>query len=521
MRSRKMFVVLSLLVALAVFVTSCAAPTPTKAPEPTKAPAAAAQAATKAPEPTKAAEPTKAPAAEPTKAAAPAATKAPEATKAPAAAAVKVNNPPKTAAEVDAIDLKGKNVTVTYWHNRPQKDQDMLQAMLDEFNKTNPYGITAKAEIAGASYNDVYNKINAAIQAGQPPDLSVAYQNQAATYRNQDAVIDLTPFIQSKTYGLSEADLKDYFQAFLDSDKNPQFKGEVLGFPTQRSMEVLFYNADWLKQLGYDAPPKNWKEFEEMACKASDKDKKKFGWAFRHDASNFASLVFGRGGRILAEDGSAYTFNSEAGQEVVKMIQRMAEKGCLVEIPTSERYGEQTRFGNGDVMFVFASSSGLPFYKETVDKGGKFKWDIAMPPNEGKPAINLYGASVSTYKTTPEKELAAWLVIKFLGEKAQTSKWAVQTGYLPVRQSAVADVKAEYAKNPAWAGGLDASYAKMFDWAKYAMVEAPVAGYDPVRTLIDKDILSKALVDPKADAKKLLDDAVKKANEVLKENAPK
>ena len=78
-------------------------------------------------------------------------TKAPEATKAPAAAAAKVNNPPKTAAEVDAIDLKGKNVTVTYWHNRPQKDQDFLQGMLDEFNKSNPYGITAKAEIAGAS----------------------------------------------------------------------------------------------------------------------------------------------------------------------------------------------------------------------------------------------------------------------------------------------------------------------------------------------------------------------------------
>jgi len=54
--------------------------------------------------------------------------------------------------------------------------------MLDEFNKSNPYGITAKAEIAGASYNDVYNKVNAAILAGQPPEISVAYQNQAAFY---------------------------------------------------------------------------------------------------------------------------------------------------------------------------------------------------------------------------------------------------------------------------------------------------------------------------------------------------
>ena len=41
--------------------------------------------------------------------------------------------------------------------------------MLDDFNKSNPYGIVAHAEIAGAAYPDVYNKVNAAIQAGQPP----------------------------------------------------------------------------------------------------------------------------------------------------------------------------------------------------------------------------------------------------------------------------------------------------------------------------------------------------------------
>jgi len=85
----------------------------------------------------------------------------------------------------------------------------------------------------------------------------------------------------------------------------------------------------------------------------------------------------------------------------------------------------------------------------------------------------------------------------------------------------VADVVAAYKTNPAWAGGLDASYAKMFDWAPYAMIESPVAGYDPVRALIDTDIMSKVLTDPKADVKKLLDDGVAKANAVLKENAPK
>ena len=135
-------------------------------------------------------------AAEPTKAAAPAPTTAPAAP-APTIAPKVAASSATTSDTVDAIDLAGKNIEVVYWHNRPQKDQDLLQSMLDEFSKTNPYGVKARAEIAGASYNDIYNKVSAAIQAGQPPDISVAYQNQAAFYRAQGAVIDL-PTSQSR-----------------------------------------------------------------------------------------------------------------------------------------------------------------------------------------------------------------------------------------------------------------------------------------------------------------------------------
>lgn len=431
---------------------------------------------------------------------------------------VTVNNPPKASEEVDAIDLTGKNVEVTYWHQRPQAQQEVLQAMLDEFNKSNPYGIKAKAEIAGAAYPDVYNKVNAALQAGKPPEMSVAYQNQAAFYRISSAVIDLTPFVNSKKYGLNDADLKDYYGTILETDASPQFKGERLGFPTQRSIEVMYVNMDALKALGYASVPKDWKTWEEAACKFSDPSKNKYGWAFRHDASNFASQVFSRGGQIVSNDGSAYVYNSQAGVDTLTMIQRMFKNKCAVEIPTSERNGEQNRFGNGDILFVFASNSGLTFYKQAVDKGAKFGWDISLLPYGDKPAVNMYGASVSVYKTTPEKELASWLVIKFLGEKAQTTKWSVATGYFPVRASAKADVVAAYAKDPSWSGLTD-SYAKMFDWFQYVKIEAPVSGYDPVRDLIDQQVMSKVLTDFTLDPKKLLDDAVAKSNQILKDNS--
>ncbi|MDQ6670559.1 MAG: extracellular solute-binding protein [Chloroflexota bacterium] len=434
-----------------------------------------------------------------------------------AAAGGPVSNPPTTPEMVDSISLAGQNVEVTYWHNRPQADQDLLQSMLDEFNKTNPYGIVAHAEIGGAAYPDVYNKVNAAIQAGQPPEMSVAYQNQAAFYRAQGAVVDLNPFLKSSKYGLSPDDLKDYFQAFLDSDQNPQFSGERLGFPTQRSMDVLYYNADMLKQAGLDSAPRDWKTWEDTACKANTGQTT--GWAVQHDASTFAAIIFGHGGQILADDGRSYVFNSPAGVESLAMMQRMFKNQCAVEVPTSERNGEQNRFGAGTAMFTLGSSSGLPFYQQAVAGGGKFNWSIDMPPDNGKPAINLYGASISVYKTTPEKELASWLVLKYLGEKTQTAKWAITTGYLPVRQSAKPDVITAFKSDPKWGGVADA-YAKLFDFAQYSKIESPVAGYDPVRELIDKQVMTRVMTDSTTDPKAILDEAVTSANKILTDNAP-
>ncbi len=456
-----------------------------------------------------------------------------QATDTPAAAATatggqaaSVSNPPKTADEVDSIDLTGKNVQVTFLNRYAGGQISEVQRIANDFNKTNPYGITVKLQQVSGSYNDLYNKINATIQGGgEMPPLAVAYQNQAALYRSEGYLIDLTPFIQSKKYGLSQDDLKDFFPYFLQSDRNPQFPNEALGWPTQRSMEVLYSNLDWLKQLGADAPPATLKDFETLACKASDASQQKYGWIWKNDASDFASMIFAAGGEILKPDASAYDFNSQAGVDVLTMMQRMFKNGCAVQLPTSESFGEQTRFAAGKLLFVTASSSGLPFYASSVAKADKpFQWTISMHPqaDPAKPKVDLFGASWSVFKTTPEQELGAWLFMKWFTQPDNTAAWATTSNYMAVRQSAVMtatnNVKAlkSFAKFPEAA----AAYGDLYKWIQYGAVESPVAGYDPVRTLI-QDMVEKVAVKGQGDPKTELDAAVQKANDILKEYAPK
>lgn len=497
--------------ALALALSACAGVS-----QPMTAPQAAAP--TTAPDPTATAAP-----AQPTAAPEATATAMPEPTAAPA---IEINNPPRTAEEVDAIELAGKNVTIKFWHRYSGSQVTKVLEIANDFNQKNPYGIKVELEQAGSSYDDVYNKINATIQGGgELPALSIAYQNQAAVYRTEGMVIDLTPFIQSAKYGLSQEDLADFFPYFLASDKNPQFPGEVLGWPTQRSMQVLYVNLDMLAELGATEPPKTLAELEELACKAADPAQERYGFVWRNDASDFASVVFANGGDILAPDASGYAFNSDAGVEALSFYKRLFEKGCAVAIPSSERFGEQNRFAAGKLLFVSASSTGLPFYASAVSKSEKpFKWTIVMHPqaNPDAPRVNLFGASWSVLKTTPEQELAAWLFMKHFTEKENTAAWATTSNYMAVRQSAV-PIAVENVKNAkAFADFPEAAeaYGKLYEWIQYGAVEAPVAGYDPVRKLIS-EVVQKVAVQGEGDPKEALDAAVEQANEILAEFAPR
>ena len=203
--------------------------------------------------------------------------------------------------------------------------------------------------------------------------------------------------------------MADFFPGFINSDVFPSFGGARLGFPPNRSMEVLYYNADWLAELGFDGPPATADEFKEMACAAAatpfsgaSGDAPSMGYQLSVDASRFASWTFAFGGDVFDYDANQYSYNNESAAAAMAFIQDLFASGCAIVVP--EQYGDQTDFGNGNLLFTVGSSSGLPFYASAVDEGAGFEWSVApIPGTVDEPVMNIYGASVSIPKTTPEE----------------------------------------------------------------------------------------------------------------------
>src|SRR5258708_29133076 len=133
---------------------------------------------------------------------------------------------PTTDGAYAGVDPTG--ATVIFWHPHQGPRLTAITAAVDKFNAGNPWKITIKPVFKG-DYPIVFQAMLAALQTKDVPQLTVAYQNEAGTYQNANALVDLNDFCNDKVYGFGKAATDDFFQGYLASDVNPQFKNQRLG----------------------------------------------------------------------------------------------------------------------------------------------------------------------------------------------------------------------------------------------------------------------------------------------------
>lgn len=336
---------------------------------------------------------------------------------------------------LEGVDPKGQ--TIVYWHQYQNESAqgNTMAAIVEQFNATNEYGITVEASFQG-SYNDLSKLINAGITAGELPNLVAGYANDAASYARDESAIDLAPYINSATWGLGEN--PDVNQALIGANT---VEGKVLAWPNQSSAQVFAYNQTLLSELGFDAPPTTIDEFKEVACAASKatgaNDADLQGFPITTDASAFESWVASQGGRIY-HDG-AFDFTSDAVIATLQMYQDLYKDGCAY-MP-AERFGEQVDFNNGLVPFYITSTAGFTFVIDGFKTSGlEADWKVQpFPHTEGNEIIQAFVPSIIMMPSTPEKQLASWLFLKYLASPDVATQWSAGTGYFnPVPSTAEA-----------------------------------------------------------------------------------
>ncbi len=398
-------------------------------------------------------------------------------------------------------------VRLVFWHTEPEGSPaaQVLAAMIARFQEQHPW-ITIEPVYAG-NYGDLRKKALAAIHAGSPPDLAVAYDTDIAEFMRAGGIAPLDQYAGDPEIGLAPQDRDDLFAGFWQSGLFPEFGNQVLSLPYAKSALALYYNLALLKAAGIEAPPRTWEEFEK-ACLATSKGDV-VGYAYVESATTFDGWLYSRGASQLSSNQAEATFSGPEGVAALELLNRLLEKRAAAH--ADGQHGDRALFVAGKAAFTMDSTDALAACAEAIKKAPKpFEWGCSIIPQQDpdKAQTVLFGPNLCVFKTTEAKQQAAWRFIKWFNDAEQSAKWAAALGYAPLRRSAVQKLADTgwLAQNPAAKEACEAVIPR-------GLPEPNVRGEDTVRKAIENAWL--AAQSGVKTPQQALDEAVTKANEAL------
>jgi multiple sugar transport system substrate-binding protein len=389
--------------------------------------------------------------------------------------------PTAAVTQVATSSVDPTNQKVVFWHVwGTGLPNETLLAIVDAFNSTNEWGITVEPVDQG-KYADLENAFNAAVQTGDLPDLVTGYTNAMANWYAVDAVADLSPLVNDPVYGLTADDWAAFYAGAINGGKAPD--GTFFAFPISQSANVIFYNSQWAKELGFAAPPTNYAEFKAQSCaamEANNKDAKTDndgtgGFVMNAGASNVASFVFANGGTMLTKDLTGYDFADQTVVDVAVFFKDLMDSKCAF---TTASY-PNPEFASRRALFTMSSTAGLPYQLAAFKAEGAIndEWTlIPFPGKTGGQAVDLFGQYVAIGNTNPQRMMATWLFLKYLTSPEVQKQWIEGSAYYPTRSGALPLLSTYAQSNPIWSYGLT--------FLKYGKAEPAWASWTSVRRAV-------------------------------------
>lgn len=364
---------------------------------------------------------------------------------------------------IDAARLKG--VQIQFWYVRPERLRssqlpDTARSLVDAFNRTNTWGIKVEA-VAQEDYAAISDQIETNLY-GSLPDVITAYSYQAARLDSASRVlVDLAPYVVEPKWGWTEQERLDFIPLFWGQDLSD---GKRLGVPVFRSAQVLYYNQTLARELGYTTPPATPQEFKKQACGAiagaaagaggtSPKGtpgaaSQGAGWAISTDPLTMAGWVYAFGGGIAASAGG-YELDTNETRAAAAFLRDLYDSGCAWD---PDGFNSMQEITSKRALFFSGSLTSLAALQAAGQKSGqKDEWAILpFPSLQGSPVIVAYGPSLVMVHSTPEKQLAAWLFMKWMAAPENQAHWVQEQGLLPTRASVAALTGNYAASHPQW-----------------------------------------------------------------------
>jgi len=374
---------------------------------------------------------------------------------------------------VDPAALRGVNIQV--WQAFAGPAAELFTSQAAQFNASNPWGIVVNPGSYG-DYPSLFDAMNAALDANKAPDLVAALPEQTLAWEAPGKVVDLQTYLADPQWGMGAEAIADIPSIFLAQDN---INGKQLGIPAERSARFIFYNQTWAHELGFANPPRTADEFRLQACAANasfqkDTDPKNDGyggWIVDTNWQTTYSWLLAFGGGVT--DGSTYGLRTDPNLAALKFIKGLFNSHCAW-ISTEPTPFDS--FARRSALFISGDLAELQTEMESMRRlKNSDEWTVLPFPSSQENVLVAYGPSYSIMKSTPEKQLAAWLFARWLLSPESQAQWVEQTGLFPLRHSVLDMIGPYLLASPQWgAANMTLSQAQnvpqMASWRKVRYV---------------------------------------------------
>jgi multiple sugar transport system substrate-binding protein len=387
----------------------------------------------------------------------------------------------------------GGSQELAFWNGFTGGDAPTMLAIIDAFKKENP---ETGVKMVSVRWEDYYQKMPAAVQAGKGPDVGIMHADQISMSAAHRVLRPLDDFAEQ--LGFQESDFApDVWRAGV-------YQGKRYGIPLDMHPLGLFYNKAVLDKAGLEPKAPTDRESFEAALDELKGKGIQGNWVPPFVFTGgfmFQSLLWQFGGDLTNEDGTKATWSSDAGVQAMDYLRGMIKKGYSPNNVAQD--ADNIAFKNGQSAFIWQGAWGIGDYSSTEG----LEWGLAPLPKIGdQPAAwsNSHQFVVPVGLSDRKLEGAR----DFIDFVTNSPSWA-ESGMIPARKSA-RETEA-FKKLPA--AGLAAEIP-------YVRFPRPVAGISDVRESTLDIAISEGLSGRKP-VRDALDESVTRADELLADNHEK
>lgn len=338
-----------------------------------------------------------------------------------------------------------------------------MESAVSAFEKANPK-ITVKL-VTYANYGALLTAETAAVAAGKAPTIGQAYESWAEKFATSKVILPITSLPGASS--TIQSNLASFYTGVQNDLKLPD--DQVWMWPFDKSLQVMFYNADMLKANGISSPPSTWTQFGTDLKKVSKNgvigitiDPGSATEGVTSGEEWLEEIAASNGTFVYASDGTPL-FTSPDVESALQYLVDLKKAGALA---TGTNYPGETALGAKKALVDLSSSAGYYYEQEAVGKKFSLTTTV-LPAGSANAADEMAGANLVVFSSaTSEQQAAAWKFLQYLSGPVEQAAWSAATGYYPVTSKALTEPSM-------------ATYLQQNPWVKTTVSGLNTAIFDP------------------------------------------